>query len=567
MNFIDPYLQGLPPLKKERLNGIMRDWQMDEGEFVHKLDDWFNNFVHQDKELAFKVLENIHYYSYQKFDNQIFMLFQYVDQYLCEFNKTVSDIRVLVPEDRGDSADRHAYELTKKWGIEQKNIIPIDRVQDEIGKNNITSESILVAFNDTYGTGNQFMHSIWKILLNLKEEFEELPALFVLALAISEKALKYLQHNFDNQKVRVIPDSPQVSALDIFTAREYDRLEELCYRVYPSHPMGYGNIGLLTAYYFQCPNNTLPIIWADGTNNVVEDKAYPWTPLFPYKAKRRIKSDLSKGDVKKFEERTVLNFSDKELEQVNVTLKRWECEPIILEKHFNHLNGWFSNFQVDQKELALKLFSNIEFLSIGRIRKLIKELGYRMLEDIRTKGGDRSDILLVLTGHEKSSVYHYVYDFLEIWNLKVSQVVKLEDLQKREYEALNKYLVLFYHTRAGDGEHFRNEIWGKLKDLPAKCFYVSSFIMSEASRKMFHGLDVRGNLKLFYSKAFSKTVSSILSETECQQVDEIFEKKGFPLKKRDLNCMMTSYYFVCPESAFAFLGSPVSGWKALFGSV
>ncbi len=564
MNFIDPYLQALSPARKEKLKKILRDWQMDEAEFVRKLDNWFNNFEHKDKDLAFKVIENVNYYSYCRFDNQISMLFQYVDQYLCEFDKNLADVWVLVPEERGDSADRHAYDLIKKWGIEQKNIVTIDKVQEEVKNNRITSESILVAFNDTYGTGNQFMHSIWKILLELKKEFEEIPALFVLALAISEKALDYFRYNFDNQKVRVIPDSPQISALDVFTAREYNRLEELCCRIYPSHPMGYGNIGLLTAYYFQCPNNSLPIIWADGSNNIVDGKAYPWTPLFPYRAKRHVKKEIGEADIKKFEERTVLNFTDPELELVNDTLARWKCEPVVLEGHINRIRDWFANFRPEQKALALKLFTHTEFLSISRTRKLIKDLSYRILEDVRIKGGDRSDVLLVLTGHEKSSVYHYVYDFLELWNLKVSQVVSLEDLKKREYEALNKYLILFYHTRAGKGEHFRDEIWSRLQNMPAKCFYISSFVMSEASRRMFYALSGKDNLKLFYSKEFSKTVKDILSEQECRQIREIFQEKDFPVKLRDLDSMLTAYYFTCPESAFSLLGYSSSVWKPLF---
>lgn len=564
MNFIDPYLQALSPVRKEKLEEILRDWQMDEAEFVRKLDDWFNNFEHKDKDLAFKVIENVNYYSFRRFDNQLAMLFQYVDQYLCEFDKNLSDVRILIPEERGDSADRHAYDLIKKWGIEQKNIITIDKVQKEIKNNHITSESILVAFNDTYGTGNQFMHSIWKILLGLKEEFEDIPALFVLALAISEKALDYFRYNFDNQKVRVIPDSPQISALDIFTAREYNRLEELCCRVYPSHPMGYGNIGLLTAYYFQCPNNTLPIIWADGSNNIVDGKAYPWNPLFPYRAKRHIKKEICEAAPKKFEERTVLNFSDQELESINSTLARWKCEPVVLEGHMSRMGDWFANFRPEQKALALKLFTHTEFLSIGRVRKLIKDLSYRILEDVRIKGGDRSDILLVLTGHEKSSVYHYVYDFLDLWNLKVSQVVRLEDLEKREYEALNKYLILFYHTRAGKGGHFRDGIWNRLKNMPAKCFYISSFIMSEASRRMFHTLSEKENVKLFYSKEFSRTVKDLFSESECQQMEEIFQEKNFPVKQRVLDSMLTTYYFTCPESAFSFLGYNSPVWKSLF---
>ena len=44
----------------------------------------------------------------------------------------------------------------------------------------------------------------------------------------------------------------------------------------------------MLAYSHQCPNNTLPIIWANGVNNGVDGKkGCPWNPLFEYKKTKK----------------------------------------------------------------------------------------------------------------------------------------------------------------------------------------------------------------------------------------------------------------------------------------
>jgi hypothetical protein len=87
--------------------------------------------------------------------------------------------------------------------------------------------------------------------------------------------------------VHIIPGEPARNAHEFFTADEFERLFELGREVYPPHPDGYGGTALMIAYHFRCPNNSLPLIWADGRNNAAEGGALPRSPLFPYRPKRR----------------------------------------------------------------------------------------------------------------------------------------------------------------------------------------------------------------------------------------------------------------------------------------
>src|SRR5262249_34829079 len=142
------------------------------------------------------------------------------------------------------------------------------------------SQTLLVLFNDTHGSGNQFIREVWPAVDGLQERP---PAVFVAAVTIAKEAIKRFATQLPG--VHVIPGMPTPNARDLFSAETYARLKAIGERVYPKHPVGYGGTALLSAYYFQCPNNTLPLIWADGENNAVDGRAYPWFPLRRYHPK------------------------------------------------------------------------------------------------------------------------------------------------------------------------------------------------------------------------------------------------------------------------------------------
>ncbi len=141
----------------------------------------------------------------------------------------------------------------------------------------------IVLFNDTHGTGAQFFREVLP-LINRALAGTERP-IFIVGLFIGQKAQERfaeLPNNF-----YVIPDSQAPSIFSpnfAFNESDIGNIKAIGSRVYPRHPLGYGNCGLLIAYYYQCPNNSLPLIWADGENN----SGIPWNPLFCYKPKRHL---------------------------------------------------------------------------------------------------------------------------------------------------------------------------------------------------------------------------------------------------------------------------------------
>lgn len=242
------------------------------------IDGWFSNFKEEDKPLALRILENIHYWSSTDIDQRLEHLGNQLPVELGDDDR-LEDALVVLPDDVLDSATHHAYHLAKLWRLDGA-VFKTKQVLSEMDLRDRT----LVFFNDTHGTGNQFISEFGPWLRQMQPK-----QVAILALVMAAPALAHFKRELPG--AIVIPRTASRSAMHIFSAAELKRIRELGKRVYPEHPLGYGDCGLLVAYHYQCPNNTLPLIWADGTNNIRDGgAATPWKPLFPYRPKIKPKS-------------------------------------------------------------------------------------------------------------------------------------------------------------------------------------------------------------------------------------------------------------------------------------
>lgn len=150
-----------------------------------------------------KILSKIRYYSKPNFEMRLRELFQPIEKYLTQFNIDSSNLLIILPENIIDSSVHHAYSLSKIWKIPEDNFVSIEHISSKA----ITKETVLIAFNDTHGSGNQFMYDIWLKLKKLKSNLGGLPKLFILSITISEKALQYFKHSFIGEKLLSYPIS------------------------------------------------------------------------------------------------------------------------------------------------------------------------------------------------------------------------------------------------------------------------------------------------------------------------------------------------------------------------
>lgn len=286
---VDSYFRRLNASTKNELENVLRKWGLQQRSFYKRLNQWFENFqTENDKQLALKILFNFDFMTHSMVEERIKELYLPIEKHLLKTNKTKADIVIALPNRKGDSATRNSYDLIKQWSLTSDQIFEIKDLRRQY-----LEERVVVFFNDTHGSGNQFINEIYPGIkdINCKK--------FVICLRIAREALNNFKTHI--QDVTIIPNTPTKSARDIFTNLELIRLSELGKMVYPKHPLGYDGVALLTAYYYQCPNNTLPIVWANGKNNEINGASYPWNPLFEYKPKKK-SDEMIKHQIRKLEE-------------------------------------------------------------------------------------------------------------------------------------------------------------------------------------------------------------------------------------------------------------------------
>jgi hypothetical protein len=552
--FRDCFLAGLSRRKRAELEMRQSQWGIAPDDFYPRVETWFANFADKDKPLAFKILLNIDYYSDSHFKQRIADLWLPIKRFLFETGSSVDDILLVLPDEQADSADRHAYDVIKTCSLTQLQVVRVSKLEELAD-----SGKILVFFNDTHGTGNQIVREMFRNIS--RHEFK---AIFVLAATIARKALQRFKHEWDD--VQVIPDCATPSAYERFTASELRRIRELGTNVYPSHPLGYGEAALLSAYYFQCPNNTLPLIWADGSNNAVGGAVYPWAPLFPYVPKKKTVSQVTAPAAVVRPEGALLDpasgawqWSAEDRERLVERVARWNLET---ESFYLKVGQWFSNFSEEDKHAAHALFTHTEYFGIERIRDGIREMRKQVLVDIKKAGGDIGDVILVTTGDRKNSVYHYIFEFVREWRLEVNQVCEIEKLTPDK--VIDKTLVFFYHTRPSvngfatvDPESKRGtpSHWDRLSELSPRAIFVAAYAMPDTACKEFK--------ELFGTRPNCRTIrideaSGSLPEDYRRTLEVLENRLIQGGEKQRAVALSVAYYFQCPDSTSPLIWSQVT---------
>lgn len=463
---------------------LLKRWNMNEESFCAKLENWFSNFdTSEEKELGIKIIENIQYISNESFKLKVSSVLSKIKKRKLAFK--LEDITLILPDDYRDSAYKTLYDISKR-NFEGKSI----KLSD-LDESKVDDKTIFMAFNDTHGTGNQFISQI-KECANYQNVFKN-KRLIIAGIIITKSAKDYITNilsEVEGLRLEFVQDDDNLKTIDdIFTRKEYDLIEELGYAIYPDAPLGYGASGLLIAYEYQCPNNTIPIIWAKR-----EDDNYDWKPLFEYCSKpcRNISLDVSSQRISCYTNaKKMVKLSDDELKKVNEILNNWKCGCREHKKIISKLGGWFKNFGEDDIGLAISILEKIQYFSANRTQKVIKQLQHDVIIgqqcDIQ-----RKDIILVLTGGDDENLYHHIYDFMKIWHLSCSQIITLEKLVQHPYLATNKHLIYFYPTRIHQQETFVSKIWTFSKNLPAKSHNILSFMLSEVVKGIIDK-DIIGN--------------------------------------------------------------------------
>ncbi len=188
------------------------------------------------------------------------------DCYICQFGPT------------GKSGGLLLYEFVKACKHYKEKIIESWEIPS------LPEGSKIIFIDDIVGTGRQ---STEYITTKLNKILNSSHKGFLICLCATPQGIKRVE---DNTNISVIPgcilDERTKQYLndkcDIFNREEKEYLKNLNERIHDYSRGFYANMGLLLAFYFSVPNNTLPFIWKEKAVYVDDEGiTKKWNALLP----------------------------------------------------------------------------------------------------------------------------------------------------------------------------------------------------------------------------------------------------------------------------------------------
>lgn len=286
------YVYGVPKLE-ERILRITTQLPRTKEEIMR----WLNNFLLSEQEFALRLLEH---FRYIKRDDLIDICNKIYTNLIEKVSEL--DIKPKIPEDlffinfgkEAKSDKLMSYHFRQALGTQLSDTNFVNLFEPEIDP---PKNKVLIYIDDLSGTGHQFLSDWEKFNENLKKKWHDkhtsftkfnkfvfLP-IFITKIAKNEIEqlpyfiIVYLSHHLLTEKHMALkPESK------IFNEKEMKIATEIFYnygkQLYPKGPLGYGNLGLLISFFYNTPNNTLPIIWQKSPSEFC-NSTLKWEPLFP----------------------------------------------------------------------------------------------------------------------------------------------------------------------------------------------------------------------------------------------------------------------------------------------
>ena len=267
-----------------------------------RIKKWLNNFLEKEQEFALKLLENFKFIGAEELKESCLELYITLISSI-----THHDLHIKIPEDlifvnfgeQAKSSEMISYYFRLATNLPEKCFQNLYNPKIET----IPKNKAIIYVDDISGSGNQFL-DYWKdfkekMKIRWKDDFNdflESNVLIYLPLFITESG-KIIIENNSNFKVIYLPHHlltnkhvPLSNECDIFTRTEIEQAREIFLKygkkLYPKAPLGYGDTGLLITFFYNTPNNTLPIIWQKSPSKFC-DSMINWEPLFPRHESKR----------------------------------------------------------------------------------------------------------------------------------------------------------------------------------------------------------------------------------------------------------------------------------------
>lgn len=252
---------------------------------------WILNFAPEHQLLAVKLLENLHYWNQEV-----------VKEYCRRLYHSLQQRGIQNPCFVGwGSAAKSGAFISYYFRIANNLSSDIFFNFTDITKLANSQFDAIVFLDDFVGSGNQVV-TFWTNIKHHLDGSKKTPKTIYLGLAGFESG----KRNIQEKTGIVIELGYQLTDLDqafsptgIFDYYEAqnakDVMEKYGTSLFPEHPLGYAKSQALVAFFYNTPNNTLPIFWSAKNN---------WFPLFEryevesISSKKKLLDGMSEGDIK-----------------------------------------------------------------------------------------------------------------------------------------------------------------------------------------------------------------------------------------------------------------------------
>lgn len=252
---------------------------------------WLDQFDNNtEKKRAFKLLQNLNFYGEVKTREKLSIIHNLVTKEIIHYHKKGERVRkdILVSCFGADSKSGPSY---LRMYVSENNLTThsVKKIH-EISKSIQQDDTIkaIVFIDDIIATGNTMIENITQLNESCGDILREKNILIIIGVisgltkAIENVENLILKVNLNiklkvcdiiSEEDKVFSDSndffesPQERENTLTLARKYGS------KLQSRHPLGYNNSQLLVVFKDNCPNNTLPILWASSNKP-------KWTPLF-----------------------------------------------------------------------------------------------------------------------------------------------------------------------------------------------------------------------------------------------------------------------------------------------
>lgn len=259
---------------KEKIEQIVEHWGFTGDSKIQKIVDvnsWLQNFDALEISTIFNLIGRIDLQRDTQINN---CLSKIVDEIKKDFGNNVERIKIFsIGDNAASSGSQFLYYLRTNLKLGSSHFPSVP--------NPFTGNSFAYIFIDDFiGSGRQATEYYNEHLskFNIK--------CFYYSLYGYQKGIDYIKKNSGFQQVFV--SEPLNNSNKIFSTESTLKLKEECKEIaqkwgeklYPKHPLGYEDSQSMICFLENCPNNTLPIIWAGPKSESTE---FSWNPLFERK--------------------------------------------------------------------------------------------------------------------------------------------------------------------------------------------------------------------------------------------------------------------------------------------